>query len=78
MRGRSPRLLQGAATDARVLERLSAAMKAGEAWEGKAINYKLDGTAFVMQWRVVPVRVAGAGAAAVPYWLAVQREAAHV
>ena len=74
VRGRSPRLLQGPATDARVLERLSAAMKAGEAWEGKAINYRIDGGAFIMQWRVVPVRVAGA----IAFWLAVQREAASI
>jgi hypothetical protein len=41
---------------------------------GKAINYKNDGTAFIMHWRVVPVRVEGV----VVFWLAIQREAGSV
>ena len=41
---------------------------------GKAINYKNDGTAFIMHWRVVPVRVDGA----VVFWLAIQREAGSI
>ena len=69
--GKSPRLLQGAGTDARVLERLSTSMKEGGTFEGKAINYKSDSTPFIMHWRVVPVKVDGA----IVYWLAVQREA---
>ena len=69
--GKNPKILQGAGTDARVLERLTAALKEGGTFEGKAVNYKQDGTAFIMHWRVVPVRVDGA----VKYWLAIQREA---
>jgi hypothetical protein len=41
---------------------------------GKAINYKNDGTAFIMHWRVVPVRVEGV----VVFWLAIQREAGTI
>ncbi len=68
--GKSPRILQGPATDARVIERLTAALKEGGSFEGSAINYRKDSTAFIMHWRVVPVRVAGV----VAYWMAIQRE----
>ena len=72
VRGKNPKILQGAGTDSRVLERLTTCLKDGEgSFEGKAVNYKLDGTAFIMHWRVVPVRVDGA----IKFWLAIQREA---
>ena len=41
--GKTPRILQGAGTDKKVIERLSGALKAGGRFEGKAINYKKDG-----------------------------------
>jgi PAS domain-containing protein len=95
VRGKSPKILQGPATDARVLERLTSMLKSGDGTfegtnqptrylmllsyfclihpfpAGKAINYKNDSTAFIMHWRVVPVRVEGV----VTFWLAIQREA---
>lgn len=42
--GKTPRILQGAGTDKKVIERLAGALKAGGRFEGKAINYKKDGT----------------------------------
>lgn len=68
--GKNPKLLQGAATDPRVIERLVTSMRDGTQFEGKAINYKKDGTPFIMHWRVAPVRVGGE----TPFWLAVQKE----
>jgi len=53
--GQSPRLLQGADTDTAVLERLNADMAASRVFEGKATNYRKDGTPFTMWWRVIPV-----------------------
>lgn len=53
--GASPRLLQGADTDTAVLERLSADMAASRVFEGKATNYRKDGTPFTMWWRVIPL-----------------------
>ena len=47
--------LQGSATDATVLQRLHADMAAGRVFEGKAVNYRKDGSAFTMWWRVIPV-----------------------
>ena len=38
--GKTPRILQGVGTDKKVIERLSLALKTGNTFEGKAINYK--------------------------------------
>jgi len=69
--GQSPRLLQGADTDTAVLERLYADMAASRVFEGKATNYRKDGTPFTMWWRVIPV----IGDSGQPmYFVAFQRE----
>jgi PAS domain S-box-containing protein len=67
--GKTPRILQGPATDAKVIKRLSNALKKGGKFEGKAINYKKDKTPFIMHWRVVPVKNKGKVIA----WVAIQR-----
>jgi len=68
--GKTPRILQGPATDNNVIARLSTALKTGGCFEGKAINYKKDGTPFIMIWRVVPAKVGKN----TKVWLAIQRE----
>jgi len=72
--GQTPRILQGPGTDKKVTERLSAALKSGRKFEGKAINYKKDGTPFIMFWRVLPVKVGKTIVA----WVAIQREGASI
>lgn len=69
--GHTPGLLQGSETDATVLERLNATVKRGETFHGKAVNYRKDGTAFEMEWKVTPLGADGEA----NYYLAVQREA---
>jgi PAS domain S-box-containing protein len=68
--GKTPRILQGPGTDKTVINRLTAALKSGGKFEGKAINYKKDGTPFIMYWRVLPIKVGGK----IEAWLAIQRE----
>jgi PAS domain S-box-containing protein len=68
--GKTPRILQGPGTDEKVIARLSNAMKSGGKFEGKAINYKKDGTPFIMYWRVLPIEVAKK----ITAWVAIQRE----
>jgi len=68
--GETPRILQGPGTDPKVIARLSSALKSGGKFEGKAINYKKDGTPFIMYWRVLPVKVGKKIIA----WVAIQRE----
>lgn len=72
--GKTPRMLQGPGTDSKVIARLSAAMKSGEKFEGKAINYKKDETPFIMYWRVLPVKLGDKIIA----WIAIQREGSFI
>lgn len=68
--GQTPRILQGKGTDKKVIDRLSVALKTGGKFEGKAINYKKDGTPFIMYWKVLPIKVGKK----IEAWLAIQRE----
>jgi PAS domain S-box-containing protein len=68
--GKTPRILQGSGTDKKVIDRLAIALKSGGKFEGKAINYKKDGTPFIMYWRVLPIKVGKK----IEAWLAIQRE----
>ena len=69
--GKDPRILQGPGTDRKVIERLAAAIQSGGRFEGRAVNYKKDGTPFIMNWRMFPLKDAGKIIA----WVAIQREA---
>lgn len=53
--GKSPTFLQGPATDRAILDRLRDDLIAGRVFEGRTTNYRKDGTAFMMHWRVAPV-----------------------
>lgn len=68
--GKTPRILQGEGTDKKVIDRLASALRSGNEFEGKAINYRKDGTPFIMYWRVVPIKVGEK----IEAWLAIQRE----
>lgn len=72
--GQTPRILQGAGTDEKVIDRLSEALKTGGKFEGKAINYKKDGTPFIMYWRVLPVK----SGRKIVAWVAIQREGSSI
>jgi len=68
--GKTPRILQGQGTDPKVIARLVSAIKTGGKFEGKAINYKKDGTPFIMYWRVLPIKTGKK----ITAWVAIQRE----
>jgi len=68
--GKTPKILQGAATNKKVIARLASELAKGRRFEGKAINYKKDGTPFIMHWRVLPVKVGRR----TKVWIAIQRE----
>lgn len=72
--GKTPRILQGPGTDLKVISRLSEALNSGGKFEGKAINYKKDGTPFIMYWRVVPIKVD----MKIIAWIAIQREGSAI
>jgi len=69
--GETPGVLQGPKTEQEVLDRLGRRLKAGEVFHGKTVNYRKNGSEFLMEWKVVPV---GQKREAT-YYVAVQREA---
>lgn len=69
--GRSPRFLQGPGTSRAELDRMQRELAAGGPFCAEIVNYRKDGTPFVINWRVKAVhdeegRLAG--------WLSVQRD----
>ncbi len=53
--GDSPRIMQGPLTSRAVLDRLRQDLDAGRPFEGEAVNYRKDGTPFLISWRIDPV-----------------------
>jgi PAS domain S-box-containing protein len=54
--GKSPSILQGPETDKWVLENLSRDISEGKTFHGKAINYRKDGSKFMMEWKIIPIK----------------------
>ncbi|NGP88692.1 PAS domain-containing protein [Fodinibius halophilus] len=54
--GQTPRILQGPKTDRTVLNRLKNRLKEGRSFFGQTINYKKDGSEFVNQWDIHPLK----------------------
>ena len=69
--GRTPRILQGAGTDRAELDRMRAAMEAGRAFRGEAVNYRKDGAAFFVEWLIAPVLDRDG---CVAHWVSAQRD----
>lgn len=53
--GKSPRILQGSQTDLRIFGDLRETLISRKTWEGRAINYRKDGSKFWMEWSIVPL-----------------------
>jgi PAS domain S-box-containing protein len=68
--GKSPDILQGEATDPEVLRRLRDNISRGEVFHGQAINYRKDGSEFLMDWKIVPIRSVGDE---ISHYLAIQQ-----
>ena len=54
--GKSPSMLQGPNTDREVIERLNADIAQGRLFHGRAINYRKDGSEFLMEWKIAPIQ----------------------
>jgi PAS domain S-box-containing protein len=54
--GKSPAILQGPNTDKETLDRLYQNITDGELFHGRAINYRKDGSEFMMEWKIAPIR----------------------
>jgi PAS domain S-box-containing protein len=54
--GKDPKILQGPKTDQKLLERLREKLDSGETFHGKTVNYCKDGSEFIMEWKIFPIR----------------------
>lgn len=68
--GQTPGILQGPATDKSVTDRLAEQLRNGHTFHGQTVNYRKDGTAFDIEWKVTPVFSDSQAS----YYLAVQRD----
>ena len=69
--GRSPRFLQGPRTDRAATDRLRAELAAGGPATGEAINYRKDGSEYVVEWLITAVHDEQGR---VRHWVAAQRD----
>lgn len=70
--GKTPGLLQGPKTDREVLDRLSDDLQHGRSFHGQTVNYRKDGSEFLIEWKVTQVTESDGQ----HYAIAVQRQAA--
>ncbi|MDJ0802029.1 MAG: PAS domain-containing protein [Desulfobacterales bacterium] len=69
--GKSPAMLQGPKTDADVISRLGREIEDGKLFHGRAVNYRKDGSEFMMEWKIVPIRNAFND---ISHYLAIQKD----
>ncbi len=69
--GQSPSMLQGKNSDPKVLQELADKIDAGEIFHGRTFNYRKDGSEFMMEWKIVPIR---GMEGEIANYLAIQRE----
>lgn len=72
--GKSPRFLQGPATDRGTLDRLRRCLETGQPFTGEGINYRADQTPFRISWYIEPLRRDGK----IMYFVAVQRDVSEI
>jgi PAS domain S-box-containing protein len=68
--GETPGMLQGPKTERSELDRLDAKMQAGEPFHGETINYRKDGSEFIIEWKVAPIVHDGG----ITHYVSVQRD----
>jgi PAS domain S-box-containing protein len=55
---RTPSLLQGPETDYTIFRDLQVRLTRGEGWQGETVNYRRDGSPFVISWSISPMKTA--------------------
>jgi PAS domain S-box-containing protein len=54
--GKEPGLLQGPKTDQSLLHKLRETLESDQIFHGKTVNYRKDGTEFMMEWKIFPIK----------------------
>jgi PAS domain S-box-containing protein len=53
--GKDPGLLQGPKTDRHLIRQLREKLDNGDSFHGKTVNYRKDGSEFMMEWKIYPI-----------------------
>jgi PAS domain S-box-containing protein len=69
--GKTPRILQGPKTDRATLNRLRDTLRSQRFFEGEAINYRKDGSEYIVEWIITPICDPEG---TVTQWVAIQRD----
>ncbi|MEX0929919.1 MAG: PAS domain S-box protein [Balneolales bacterium] len=69
--GQTPRILQGAKTDRKVLTQLKNNLIKGKPFKGQTINYRKDGSEFFLEWNISPIRGLNGD---VSHYISIQRD----
>jgi diguanylate cyclase (GGDEF)-like protein/PAS domain S-box-containing protein len=69
--GKTPRILQGPGTDRELLDRLRGDLERHGSFLGRAVNYRRDGSEFIMEWSISTLRGVGGEP---EFYVAVQRD----
>ncbi|HEX7009903.1 MAG TPA: ATP-binding protein [Phycisphaeraceae bacterium] len=69
--GRTPRILQGPRTSRAVLDRLRKQLEQGLPFHGQTVNYRKDGSEFILDWDITPLRNAQGR---ITHWVSIQRD----
>jgi PAS domain S-box-containing protein len=69
--GQTPRILQGPASDRAVLDQVRHTLARGESFQGEIVNYRKDGTPYLLAWSMDPVFDAQG---TITHWVAIQRD----
>jgi PAS domain S-box-containing protein len=69
--GNSPRILQGPQSSRVELDRVRQALARGEAYHGEIVNYRKDGSTYILTWHMDPVRDTDG---TITHWVAIQRD----
>ena len=69
--GMSPAILQGPKTDMDVIRKLGEDIEVGNVFHGQAINYRKDGSEFMMEWKIAPIRNENEE---ITHYMAIQRD----
>jgi PAS domain S-box-containing protein len=54
--GKTPRILQGPKTNRRTLQKIREHLARGESFSGEMVNYRKDGSEYVVEWHISPIR----------------------
>ena len=69
--GKDPGILQGPKTDRKLLGHLRETLERESTFHGKTVNYRKDGSEFIMEWKIFPI---SNSEKRTTHFLAVQRE----